>query len=77
MDQKKMNKMIAGIQQWVDTGISYELLFDLNNPKINAKFLYDTLMDAWELGIKTIYYIRTIQKDSSMRTKQECESCAG
>lgn len=76
MDHKKMNLVIAVIQQWIDTGISYEMIFDLNDSKVTAKYIYDVMLDAWKKGIKTIYYIRSIQKDSSMRTKEECSSCA-
>ncbi|NGX56567.1 MAG: Ribonucleoside-diphosphate reductase 1 subunit alpha [Candidatus Anoxychlamydiales bacterium] len=76
MDLKAVNTVIAEIQKWVDTGISYELIFNLNMPNINAKYIYDVMIDIWEKRIKTIYYIRTIQKDGSSLEKQECISCA-
>ncbi len=44
--------------------------------KINAKYIYECLVDAWEKKIKTIYYVRTIQKDGSTADKNECVSCA-
>ncbi|MEO2083659.1 MAG: ribonucleoside-diphosphate reductase subunit alpha, partial [Desulfurobacteriaceae bacterium] len=77
MDQKEVIDVIATIQKWVDSGISMELLFNLNLG-IRAKDIYETVMYAWEKGIKTIYYVRTIQKDSqqAISKKEECVACA-
>jgi len=76
ISQIKVVKVIAAIQKWVDQGISFELLYNLNN-NIKAKEIYDTLLSAWESGCKTIYYTRTIQKNSNiMNEKEECVSCA-
>lgn len=77
MDSIKMNDIVSTIQHWIDTGISYEPMFDLNKEHIDAKYIYDFIKDAWRKKIKTIYYVRLIQKDSSMRTGDSCESCAG
>ncbi len=76
MDIKKVNEVISSIQKWIDTGISYELIFNLNMENINARYIYECLIDAHKKNIKTIYYIRTIQKDGSSLEKQECISCA-
>ncbi len=77
MDQKEVIDVISTIQKWVDSGISMELLFNLNLG-IRAKDIYETVMYAWEKGIKTIYYVRTIQKDSQgeLSKKEECIACA-
>ncbi|TCK05220.1 ribonucleoside-diphosphate reductase subunit alpha [Phorcysia thermohydrogeniphila] len=77
MDQKEVVEIIATIQKWVDSGISMELLFNLNLG-IRARDIYETVMLAWEKGIKTIYYVRTIQKDSqqAISKKEECVACA-
>lgn len=70
-------KIMAKIGSWVSQGVSMELLFDLNKG-IKAKDIYDTLLTAWEEGCKTVYYIRTIQKNTnSISDKEECESCSG
>ncbi|NJK60719.1 MAG: ribonucleoside-diphosphate reductase subunit alpha [Oscillatoriales cyanobacterium SM2_1_8] len=80
LDQKTVVAAIATIQQWIDTGISMELLFNLNENAygegvtIRAKDVFDTLLLAWELGCKAIYYIRTVQKDSFKES--ECSACA-
>lgn len=70
-------KIMAKIGSWVSQGVSMELLFDLNKG-IKAKDIYDTLIAAWEEGCKTVYYIRTIQKNTNnISEKEECESCSG
>ncbi|MDF5715181.1 MAG: ribonucleoside-diphosphate reductase subunit alpha [Rhizonema sp. NSF051] len=85
MDQKKVVRAIAAIQQWIDTGISMELLFNLNagvyfpdEPErcLTAKDIFETLMLAWKLGCKAIYYIRTVQKDSFKESNEQCIACA-
>ena len=46
--------------------------------EVNAKYMFETLVSAWEKDMKTIYYIRSIQKNSSdVSEKEECISCAG
>lgn len=70
-------KIMAKIGAWVTQGVSMELLFDLNKG-IKAKDIYDTLIAAWEEGCKSVYYIRTIQKNTNnIAEKEECESCSG
>ncbi len=85
MDQKKVVRAIAAIQQWIDTGISMELLFNLNagvyfpdepERSLTAKDIFETLMLAWKLGCKAIYYIRTVQKDSFTESNEQCVACA-
>ncbi|MDZ8035858.1 ribonucleoside-diphosphate reductase subunit alpha [Nostoc sp. DedSLP04] len=84
-DQKKVVRAIATIQQWIDTGISMELLFNLNagvyfpdepERSLTAVDIFETLMLAWELGCKAIYYIRTVQKDSFKESNEQCVACA-
>ncbi|MGA1623624.1 MAG: ribonucleoside-diphosphate reductase subunit alpha, partial [Synechocystis sp.] len=57
MDQTKVVKAVAAMQQWIDTGISMELLFNLNagvyfpeepDRSLNAKDIFDTLVLAWQ-----------------------------
>jgi ribonucleoside-diphosphate reductase alpha chain len=85
LDQQIVVKAIASIQQWIDTGISMELIFNLNrgiydpnqpDKAIKAKDIFDTLIMAWELGCKAIYYIRTVQKDDFKESDSQCSSCA-
>lgn len=70
-------KIMSRIGKWTTQGVSMELIFDLNKD-IRAKDIYDTLMTAWKNGCKSVYYIRTIQKNTNiMNEKEECESCSG
>jgi len=78
MNQQDIIEIIAIIQKWTDTGISMELIFNLNLPEVNAKYMFDTLISAWKKDIKTVYYIRSVQKNSSdVSSKEECISCSG
>ena len=74
-DQKYLTEIVGKyIQPWIDTGISMELYFDLNNPQINVLTFRDAIFSAWENECKTIYYIRTKEKSEN---EVVCESCAG
>ena len=85
LDQKKVVKAVATMQQWIDTGISMELLFNLNQgvyfpeePErfLKAKDIFETLVMAWQEGCKAIYYIRTVQKDDFKESSEGCAACA-
>ncbi len=77
IDQKVVVDLVSRLQNYVDTGISMELLFNLNK-NITAKDIYETHMEAWKKGCKAIYYTRSIQKNSNIISdKDECISCAG
>lgn len=76
LSQQLVIEVMSRINKWIDTGISIELMYNLNR-NIKAKDIYDTIMEAWKKGIKTLYYTRTIQKDGSSAEKEECVSCAG
>jgi ribonucleoside-diphosphate reductase alpha chain len=82
LDQKIVVQAIAEMQKWIDTGISMELLFNLNqgvyfpdepNRVLTVKEIYETLVLAWESECKAVYYVRTVQKDNF---KDSCSSCA-
>lgn len=76
IDQKSIVSIISSIQKWIDQGISMEILYNLNN-NITAKDIYDTIIKAWKSDCKTIYYTRTIQKNSNITSQTEsCVSCA-
>jgi len=76
IDQKIIVSVISKIQKWVDQGISMEILYNLNN-NISATDIYETLIKAWEYKCKTVYYTRTIQKNSNKLSEQDtCVACA-
>ncbi|MGL6340809.1 MAG: ribonucleoside-diphosphate reductase subunit alpha [Waterburya sp.] len=85
LDQKTVVKAVATMQQWIDTGISMELLFNLNQgvyfpnePEraVKAKDIFETLVMAWEEGCKAVYYVRTVQKDDFKESSEGCAACA-
>ncbi|MBE9116533.1 ribonucleoside-diphosphate reductase subunit alpha [Lusitaniella coriacea LEGE 07157] len=85
LDQKKVVQAVATIQQWIDTGISMELLFNLNagvyfpeepERSIQAKDIFETLLMAWKEGCKAVYYVRTVQKDDFKESDDTCAACA-
>lgn len=85
LDQRKVVEAVAAMQQWIDTGISMELLFNLNagvyfpnepERSLNAKDIFNTLVMAWERGCKAVYYIRTVQKDDFKDSSEGCVACA-
>jgi ribonucleoside-diphosphate reductase alpha chain len=85
LDQTKVVKAVATIQQWIDTGISMELLFNLNHGvyfhdeperSLNAKDIFELLVLAWQMGCKAIYYVRTVQKDNFKDSEDSCTACA-
>jgi ribonucleoside-diphosphate reductase alpha chain len=73
---------IATIQQWIDTGISMELVFNGNPDVYEEGFTLQTPKDtfkvynlAWQLGCKTVYYTRTVQSSKTIKSEPGCD-CA-
>jgi ribonucleoside-diphosphate reductase alpha chain len=83
LNQDTVVEMTATIQEWIDTGISMELLFNLNkgvyaeDKEIKAKDIFNTFILAWALGCKAIYYVRTVQKDSFSSFEGSVPAVAG
>jgi ribonucleoside-diphosphate reductase alpha chain len=75
-EQDKIIDFVATIQQWVDTGISFEFCYDLNEARNNGRYIIANIVKASESGVKAIYYTRSIVKDRGMSEKPECEVCA-
>lgn len=61
----------TAIQPWIDTGISMELVINLN-ANITKKDIADMIVNAWKKECKAIYYIRSIQKGIDTN----CYTCA-
>ena len=71
-DQKQIIDFTAGLQKFNDTGLSMELIFDMNKEDFTAKTVYDAIIHAWEQKLKTIYYIRSETVQPSV-----CVACSG
>ncbi len=68
----------AGIrQQYIDQAVSLNLAF----PKeATPKWINQVHMEAWKLGIKTLYYMRTesvLRGDIAQAAMSDCVSCEG
>lgn len=46
-------------QKWIDMGQSLNLFVDFGDQKPSGKLLSDMYMLAWELGLKTTYYLKS------------------
>ena len=68
----------AGIRQtYVDQSVSLNLAFP---SQAEPRWINKVHMEAWKLGIKTLYYLRTdsvINGDIGSRTSEDCLSCDG
>lgn len=76
-------RAIASMQQWIDTGISMELIFNLKEGiyadgyRITAKDIFEIQKLAWASGCKAIYYIRSIDDQEFNKMKSsDCEACS-
>lgn len=70
IDQEWIIRAAAARQRWIDQAQSLNLFIDpeqVDGPKLSR--LYEL---AWELGLKTVYYMRS----KSMTDIEECESCS-
>lgn len=76
VDMEAMIDFIAGVQKFVDSGISFELVLDLNNSeKSHVRYWYSLVKRAWEAGVKTLYYTRFITQDGIEEIDVGCLSC--
>lgn len=76
-EQHKIIEFVATVQKWIDTGISFEFMYDLNESRNDGRYMISNIIKANESGIKAIYYVRSIVKDrDNENQKQECEACA-
>lgn len=71
MDMGEVIDMIAVVYKWIDQSISFEWMIDPE--RTSPAQLYGYYMKAWEDGIKTVYYVRSL----SGEVKDDCVSCSG
>lgn len=58
LDMKDVIDLIAEVYQWIDQSISFEWM--INPEKVSPQQLYEYYVYAWEKGIKTVYYVRSL-----------------
>jgi len=77
INQLGLVEQAAARQKYIDQTQSLNLAFDPND---SPKFINLVHQNAWKLGIKTLYYLRTdsvINGDIGSRTSEDCLSCDG
>lgn len=78
VNQQDAIKCTAIRQKYTDQGISHNIYF--RPEKTNGKEVFDTLMLAWKLGLKSTYYLRSeskkVTKEPAIKTtKIACVGC--
>lgn len=77
INQYAIVKQAAQRQKFIDQGQSINLFFGAN---ADPKYIHGVHIEAWQTGIKSLYYFRTegvIRGDLASRTKDECAACEG
>lgn len=79
LDQLDLIKAGAVRQKWIDQGQSLNIFMDIS--KASGRYLNDIYMMAWELGIKSTYYLRSQSPEAEKETNKvadrsiECHNC--
>ena len=77
INQLALVQQAATRQKYIDQTQSLNLAFD---PTDSPRWINQVHMEAWKLGVKTLYYLRTdsvIKGDLGSRTTEDCLSCDG
>ena len=77
INQLGLVQQAAVRQRYIDQTQSLNVAFD---PTDSPRWINQVHMEAWKLGIKTLYYLRTdsvIKGDLGSRTAEDCLSCDG
>jgi ribonucleoside-diphosphate reductase alpha chain len=75
INQHAIIKQAAQRQKFIDQGQSVNLFFGSNS---DPKYIHEVHLAAWEMGLKSLYYLRTegvIRGDLASRSKEECAAC--
>jgi ribonucleoside-diphosphate reductase alpha chain len=75
INQHAIVKQAAQRQKFIDQSQSINLFFAGNS---DPKYIHQVHIDAWEQGLKTLYYCRSegvIKGDMASRSKEECSAC--
>ncbi|MBD5166698.1 MAG: ribonucleoside-diphosphate reductase subunit alpha [Helicobacter sp.] len=80
LDQNLLIKAAAIRQKWIDQGQSTNIFVTLD--KASGKYLNDIYFNAWRLGLKSTYYLRSQSpealenvEEASVDRSFECEGC--
>lgn len=74
IDMMKLVKIAAARQKWIDQGQSLNLFIPIDTA--DGKYINDIYMLAWELGLKSIYYLRSESPSTcSINKTNDCMVC--
>lgn len=74
ISQNEIVVQAAQRQKWIDQGQSLNLMI---HPSTPVKEIHQLLINAWRLGIKTLYYQKSTNAAQELaRNLLECKSCA-
>lgn len=77
INQHAIIKQAGQRQKFIDQAQSINLFFAANS---DPKYIHQVHIAAWELGLKSLYYLRSegvIRGDLASRSSEECKACEG
>lgn len=75
LDQKILIKAAAIRQKWIDQGQSLNIFMTLD--KASGKYLHEIYTLAWQLGLKSTYYLRSQSPEMSSDVEDRSMECVG
>jgi ribonucleoside-diphosphate reductase alpha chain len=75
VEQKDIIKAAAVRQKWIDQGQSTNIFMSLD--KASGKYLHELYMLAWQLGLKSTYYLRSQSPESIGDVADRSMECIG
>lgn len=75
VDQKDIIKAAAIRQKWIDQGQSTNIFMRLD--KASGKYLHEIYTLAWQLGLKSTYYLRSQSPEAKQDVEDRSMECVG
>ena len=75
LDQNILVKAGAIRQKWIDQGQSLNIFITLD--KASGRYLNEIYMNAWKLGLKSTYYLRSQSPESTNDVEDRSQECHG
>jgi ribonucleoside-diphosphate reductase alpha chain len=85
INQFALVRQAAQRQKYIDQGQSLNLAFampsdisDNESKQKLSKYIHDVTVEAWKLGVKSLYYVRTesvLKGESIFKDASDCKSC--
>ena len=75
VDQLNIIKAAAVRQKWIDQGQSTNIFMSLD--KASGKYLHQIYILAWQLGLKSTYYLRSQSPEANSDVADRSQECVG